>query len=274
MNQPNELYEQEASGETMSVWQKLLDVLLEPSKVFQAIRERVSWQDWVIPMLIIVLVSGTVSIINARQTMEFTRQMMQTQQQQGGFGQGGGPPGAGAEDGQMPPQFDPEQRFSSPRGYLFAYGGSLVRIALSILILASLYFFAGNTILGGKAAFPQLLAVVALPQMVTVLQNVYNTLYLQLISNPSSPQAPSSLAVLLPYGMQNMFQLEAYQRGLLSVLSQIDVFTIWRLLLYSIGFAAVYKFSKAKANGVVFGYWGVLLVLSFAGSFLMAGMFQ
>jgi len=254
---------------SLSIGQKLIRILTSPAEVFQTIRSGISWRDWVIPFVVVVAVSGVAGILNAPYTLEFSQQAIRAQQKR--FLQREMPQ---EQRQQMEQRFEQQiqkqaDRYTPPQLYYLSFTGVAIRIALVLFVLAALYYFGGNTILGGKAAFPQLLALVSLPQMVTVLESVYNTLIMHL---KGSAEVPASLAVLLPYGATDLFRVERYQQALFTLLSQINVFTVWRLILFAIGFGVIYQVSKAKAGGVVFGYWVLWLILTTAGAFMFAGL--
>lgn len=264
-----EIPSQHESGASLSIGQKLARVIVSPSEVFRTIRAGVSWRDWVIPFVVVVAISGGAGILNAPYTLEFSQQAIRGQQKrfmQRDLSQ--------EQQQQMNQRFEEQiqkqqKRYTPPQVYYLSFIGVAVRLGLVLLILAALYYFGGNTILGGQAAFPQLLALVCLPQMVTVLESVYNTVIMHL---KGSAEVPASLAVLLPYGATDLFRMEQYQQALFTLLSQINVFTIWRLILFTIGFQVIYQVSKAKAGGVVFGYWVLWLILTTAGAFVFAGL--
>lgn len=161
-----------------------------------------------------------------------------------------------------------EARYSPPKVYYWSFLRALGGIGVAVMILAGLYFFSGNTIIGGEAKFPQILAVVSLPQMVKVIESLYNMLFIGITKNAD---VPASLAVILPYSPENFMRLEKFQQALYTLLSQINVFTVWRLALFTIGFSIIYKVSKGKSSAVVFGLWALWLLITTAGTFLFAG---
>jgi hypothetical protein len=46
------------------------------------------------------------------------------------------------------------------------------------------------------------------------------------------------------------------------LLSQVDLFTIWWIVVVGFGFAAVYKFSTRKAMTTVFIVWAIIALAS------------
>lgn len=263
MNEQNEL--QDTSVVSLGLGEKLINILTSPSAVFAQIRERLTWQDWVVPFLLAVLFAGIAGIVNAPENLQFTRKMMEPQKERILQSE--------MSDDQQQKTLarieSQEEQFQAPKKYYWSFLRSLAGIGISILILAGLYYFSGNTILGGQTEFPKILAVVSLPQMVKVVETLYSMLFVQFTG---SAEVPQSLAVMLPYSAVDMFTLERYQQAMLTLLSQIDVFTIWRLVLFTIGFSIIYKVSKGKATAIVFGWWVFWLLVTTAGSFLFAGL--
>lgn len=255
--------------QSTSITAKLVNILTAPTLVFHSIRERLSWQDWAVPFLIAVLVSGIVGIVNAPHTLEFSKDAMRAQQEK--FM---GRDMSDSQREQIRTRFQDqmekqEARYTPPKVYYWSFGRSALGIGFPLLVIAMLYYFAGNTVLGKQAPFESVLAVVALPQMVKVIQSLYELLLTQILG---TAQVPQSLAALLPYGAAEVFSMERYHQAIFTLLSQINVFTLWRLVLFTLGFMIIYRVSRGKAIGVVFGYWLIWLVITTAGSFFLAGL--
>ena len=111
---------------------------------------------------------------------------------------------------------------------------------------------------GGKARFPSVFAVyqyAALPQALK-LTLVVITLALGVSGD--------AFQMTNPLGSNPAYYLPSLPKPALSLLSWLDVFAIWEMLLLTIGGAAAAKVSRAKAAGVVVG-WAVLFALLSAG---------
>ena len=259
----------ERSQPQMSIWQKMVNIITVPEEVYSRLKDRVTLQDWLVPFLIAVLFTGISGMVNAPETLQLTKQAIE--QQQENFANRD----MSEEQRQnMNQRFEEsiekqERRYTTPQVYYWSIGRAGVGMALAILVLAAIYHFSGNTFLGAESTFLKILAVVCLAQAVTVVSAGYDILY-SMVAGPGS--APSSLAVLLPFGPGDIFSVERYQQALFSLLSQIDLFTIWRLVLYGIGFRIVYSVTKAKAYGVVFGFYVFWLFVTTAASYLFAGL--
>ncbi|MBS1272307.1 MAG: hypothetical protein MAGBODY4_01448 [Candidatus Marinimicrobia bacterium] len=267
MNEQNEI--QPSDGISMSMGEKLINIITAPTVVFEHIREKVTWQDYIIPLLIAVAFVGISSIVSAPYTLELTKKAIKAQSSRV-VNQDMSEEQRQSIENRFQEQIDKqEERYSPPKVYYWSFLRALGGIGLSLMVLAGIYYFSGNTILAGQTAFPKVLALVTLPQMVKVIESVYNMVF---VSMTNSIEVPSSLAVFLPYGMTDVFSLERYQQAMFTLLSQIDIFTVWRMVLFTIGFSIIYKVSKGKAAAVVFGWWTFWMVITTAGSFLFAGL--
>jgi hypothetical protein len=71
------------------------------------------------------------------------------------------------------------------------------------------------------------------------------------------------------FGPAILFPTEAEESTLFRIAAALDVFSLWRIALLTIGFAAVYKISMGKSATVV----GALYVLLVAISVVFAGVF-
>lgn len=260
---------QEPDQSQMGMGAKLINILTAPSEVYAHIRERVGWPDWIFPVLIAVLLTGTAGIIRAPYNLNIARNAIEAQRDK--FIQ---PDMATEQQQNLQQRFDAQEQkqethLTPPQIYWRSYGRQIITIILSVLILAGLYYFAGNTILGGQSKYGKVLAVVALPQMVTAVQGLYQIVMTWILGQVD---IPSSLAVVLGYDTASIFKFNQTQQALFTFLSHFDVFTIWRMILYIIGFSIVYKVSRGKASSVVLGFWALWIIITTVGTFLFAGI--
>ncbi len=120
-----------------------------------------------------------------------------------------------------------------------------VSTILGYLIVAAFFLFLGNIILGGKASFAQVFSVYLYAQLIPViLGSIVKT---PIWVSQQSLSATTSLSALLPADMANSM--------LYRLLSNFDIFTIWFLIVFSLGFAVVYRFSQLKGYLAVFISW-------------------
>ena len=57
------------------------------------------------------------------------------------------------------------------------------------------------------------------------------------------------------------------------IANAVDVFALWRVVLWAIGFGVVYKFTQGKSYAVVGAWYVIWIVVSIALSSLFGGIF-
>lgn len=158
------------------------------------------------------------------------------------------------------PDLSPQQVERARQGMRFMEGafgrvltgvGALLATLFNVLIVALFLIFGGNFLLGGESDFKTLFALTCHVQLVGVVRAV---LTVPLMLAKGSMLVSTSLAVLLPP--------EQWTRPLGILLGGLtDVFTIWMVVLTVMGVAAVYRWEKRKAAGLVVGLYLVGLAL-------------
>lgn len=131
----------------------------------------------------------------------------------------------------------------------------------STLLVLALVFWVSFKLVGGEISYRQCLAVVGhglLPWLPAMLLSLPSLLarhafgfadYQQLGFFPAT--LPSSLAAVAPEGAS---------AGLLAVLSSIDLFSLWSIVLLSLGFSVVARVSRATAATTVVALWAVYVL--------------
>ncbi len=127
---------------------------------------------------------------------------------------------------------------------------TLFSVPVSYLIMAAILMFVSNVLQGGTSSFRTMLAIVSWAGTVSVVSALVNIPY---IMSAGVFQSATSLALLVdnPNSIVYFF------------LSQIDLFTIWAVVLYGIGLSAANGWESGKGVKVMLGLWGgyVLLML-------------
>ncbi|HEU4387781.1 MAG TPA: YIP1 family protein, partial [Blastocatellia bacterium] len=149
-------------------------------------------------------------------------------------------------------------------GKLFAQFAPILALVIAPLItvvFAGIYAL-GLLVMQGQTPFSKVLSVVAWGSCGTDLIKTIVVSASLLIRDPSSidPTEPGSvsatnLALLLPSGISPVLKALA---------SQVDVFTIWFLILMTIGFAAVSNrrsFKTGNSGTLVFGLFALWVIV-------------
>jgi len=142
-------------------------------------------------------------------------------------------------------------------GMAYARNFSAVSAALYTLIASivasAVLLFTGNIVMRGKANFRQIFSLYVWTGLVGVLGYIIRT-----------PLALSKGTMKVFFGPAVLLPDEAEQTTLFRILAALDVFSLWRVALLALGFAAVYKFSKGKGFVALGSLYALLVVLSVA----------
>jgi hypothetical protein len=220
---------------TKNAFQRIAGVFFSPGETFADIARR---PDILVPLLVIVVI-GFVSTFLVMPKLDWDAMIsLQTE-----MIQKSNPDVSGADMERM-------QRTMLP----FTKG--LIAISPALLILGylviALVIWAGCRLMGGAGDFKQAFSI--------TLYGHFPRLILLIISTVVVMAKGSVNPILMPglvkssvAGFANIDMLT--QQVLFTLLSHIEIFKIWTLVLLVIGFAAVSKLSKAKTAAIVLSLW-------------------
>jgi hypothetical protein len=139
-----------------------------------------------------------------------------------------------------------------PRKILYQYVVPPISILVLYALISAIFLFIGNIILGGKARFVQLLSVYSYSYLIVVLLGMI--IKIPLILARQTTQINLSPAVF--------FTPEQIGQGIFNFIQSFDIFNVWFIIVFGIGFAVIYGFSKPKGIISVIIAW-LLYVLIF-----------
>jgi hypothetical protein len=236
----------ENTEEKMSLWQLLVSIIDRPAVTMSYVGKKPGWA-WVMPALLVLVGLVVFSVVTAPLTSELARRQAQQQM------------------ASLPPQQAEQaaaqvERFTSPSMMAaFSIIGGLVALAVTWLLGAGVLYFLG-LVAGGEANFAQSFAILAWSWPPYALRNLVLAAYVaysgQLISQ--------GLSFLVATGDQT----KDTANWLYSLLSQIDLFYLWHLILVIVGLAAVGRLSKTKATIVGLIYLAATTTLSLVPVFI------
>ncbi|MCG3118168.1 MAG: hypothetical protein ALAOOOJD_00331 [bacterium] len=125
----------------------------------------------------------------------------------------------------------------------------LLTTPLIYALIAAVLLFVGNVILGGEARFATLFSVTCWAGMISLLGSIINV---PIMMNRQVMESATSLGSLFPS--------EEKQSFFHNLLGQIDLFTLWWVVVLGFGLAAAAKFSTRKAMPAVFIAWAIFAV--------------
>jgi hypothetical protein len=133
-----------------------------------------------------------------------------------------------------------------------AYGFGLLGPILGVVIVAGVMLLAYNVIGGANAGFGAAMGIVSHAFVVSILSSLLFILILYL-KPPGTVDLDNPIATNV-----GAFLPENTPKALMSLGKSIDIFSIWTLLLISIGFAAVNpKKLKGKALSIAIAVWAI-----------------
>jgi hypothetical protein len=239
----------EAEGAAPSPLTRVLLTFTNPSRAFARFG---SGQSWWLPYLLVALVSlGFAATIGGKVGWDtVTRNSLaNSPRQQARLDQ--------VPAAQQAQQIAMIARITRTTSYVgFVIGPLFFAAIVAGILLASL-----NFALGGHARFGPLFAVYffsSLPQVIKLLLATLTLLF---------GIGAESFQINNPIGSNPGFYLagSAVPHWAISILSWVDVFLIWQLVLLTIGCAIVAKVSRGKAAAVVFGW--TLVFIAIGGAF-------
>ena len=126
-------------------------------------------------------------------------------------------------------QYQLFQRYASFGPYLAAVN-TIVVLPLAALVVAGILVGVFNVVLGGEAAFVQVLAVVVGSGVVLALRGLFSA---PLDYARETLSSPTSLNAVLPFFEDNTFGAR--------LLGSIDLFVVWWMVSLAIGMGVLYK---------------------------------
>ena len=222
----------------MNIWQKIIGIYYRPAEVFEQLKPKTLW--WV-PLIIVLAVSAAAVLITRPIVMpEILAQL--------------------AQNPDIPPESLPqiEEKMQNP---LFSLLNVAVGLPLAWLAVG-LVFWGVFSMLGGKSSFAQMFAATVWAWMVSIPGSFIKV---PLMFIMETAKVHTSLALILPPEMEEAF--------IFRLLSQVDIFAIWTILVMAVGYSVFTGVNQKKSLWAVFVAWAIwILVLSFVkGMTKMAG---
>lgn len=231
------------AGGGLSQAERVTDVFVAPSKTFVDILRSTSW--W-LPFVLLAITSVAAAFAVQRQ-VGFER-VAENQVHLS-------PAQAEAYDA-LPADQKAARLQGMGKVYRYTVYGSFVLILVFVAIFALVYWASFNFGLGARTTFGQMFAVWMYASLPKLLIGLLTIVLLFAGVNTESYNLQNPVGTNLAYYMPDAAP------WLRSVLSFLDVFSLWQLALLVVGTAIVAKVSRGKAATVVLGWWMLGLIVS------------
>jgi hypothetical protein len=218
-------------------FQRIIGALFSPDATFASIARR---PDWVVPLLLILVLALANGILisprmdfgaPAREAMAQNKNMTQEQMER-------------AE--KMSIGIGKVARFIAP-----------VFMALAMIITAGVLLVAVR-LMGGEGDFKQAFSVTCYAWLPNVLQSIVLTIIV--FAKGATAINPTTIPTIVRSNLAFLVDMKS-QPMAFALLSSLDAFTIWVVVLLIIGFAYVGKISKAKSSVAVVSLWVLSICL-------------
>jgi len=159
-----------------------------------------------------------------------------------------------------------ESQMQGPLKYIGFIIGPVFWLIM-LVIIAALFYMAGNLMIGGDTSFKKVFAVVAWTGLIGVVSFIIMTLLI--LSKGTMHGVALDLSILLDTPAIGEEKSVLYR-----LLSKFDIFVIWEMILYIIGLSVTYKSTVQKAAVPILGLWAIWIIISvaFGGVFESLGM--
>ena len=219
--------------QTLGFWAKLGNIFASPTKTFEALDKKPTW---IAPIIILILISAVITQLTFPIIIDSQLERFRS-------------------NPDIPPeQLEAiEQQISGNLNQqrIMMLVGQLIVAPIILLLIAAIFYFIGNIILGGDATYKKVLSIYSWSSFILILS--------ALITAPIV-LAKGSLDISLSPAL--LMSGDALGTKLYALLSKFDFFVIWFLAVFAVGFGSIYRFSKTKAFVAVGITWGIWITLS------------
>ncbi|HEX3662293.1 MAG TPA: YIP1 family protein [Acidobacteriaceae bacterium] len=245
---PEAAVQPEASAAPLGQVQRVVDAFVAPSKTFADIRRSASW--W-LPWLIGVVVTLAFGMavqqkIGWEKTYENILRQTPAQQQR-------------VESLPADQQARAKQMGANITKYIF-WGTPLLGLIMAV-VSAAVLLATINFGFGGTAKFGQMFAVWMYGILPWSIQGLLGIITVYIGVDPDSFNLKNFVGTNIGYYLP----LDV-SKPLMALATSIDIFTIWALVLLTIGCAIVGRVKMSKAATAVFGWWILIVALKMVGA--------
>lgn len=222
-----------ATKSEMNAFQRFIGIFLSPREAIESINRK---PNWLVPLIIIALASLIFTMVTLPISMP---EQMQKQREKL------------EEQNKSDEEIDTAMAMGEKFGKIFAPVGAIVGTVIVLVLMAAIYLFIGNVILGGETTFKKMFSMYTYTSLIGVLAMA---LKLPLVLSQKTMDISFSLSMLLPADQAKNF--------IYYVLKSVEVFSIWQFALLAIGFSVLYKFTMKKSVWIMVVLFLVYVLIS------------
>lgn len=235
--------------EHVNSFARVFGVLFSPKETFASVARRPTW---LVPILLLCLVElGIISVFSNRVGWRSLIEKQMT---------------SNSRFQELPPaQQENQIRLALKYAPIFGYVEVIVAPVLAALAFAGIFWLIFNMMVGARIGYQTSLAVVSYGLVPSIVGGLIGILIL-FLKDPATVDLQHLIASNV-----GAFLSSDSPKWLVALLSSVDLFLFWEMILMAIGFSATSpkKISVASAFAWIFGLWviGVLIRIGFAAAF-------
>jgi hypothetical protein len=227
-------------GPKPNPFQRIIGVLFSPDATFASIARR---PDWVVPLVLLLIVALAAGVILSprvdfgsatREAMEQNKNMSQE-------------------------QIDRAVKMTSSIGKVTMYLSPILSL-IGLLIISGILLLAFR-LFGGEGDFKQAFSVVCYSSIPSIIKSVITLI---IIIAKGGVISATALATIVRTNLAFLVDMKTNPMAF-SLLSSLDIFSIWFLVLLIIGFSYVSRLSKAKSAVIIISLWIVVCLIKLIG---------
>lgn len=223
-------------------FQRIIGVFISPGETFASIARK---PDWVIPVLIIVVISLVSGVLIA-QRVDFTALAREAMEMN--------PQAASMPADRM----ETSVRFTAGMMKVSTYLSPFLSVIVLLIVSAVLQLVV--RLFGGEGSFLQAFSTTTYAWYPRVVKGVLATVVILSRSSLSIFDLQNPLMSNLGFLFDPKTQPLQF-----ALASSLDIFAIWSVILLIIGFSEVSRLSRAKSAVIVIGLWLVVNLLALIG---------
>jgi len=224
---------------------RILNLFIAPSTTFRDLKRNTTWTSWVAPWLLIAAISVGYALVVANK-VGFERVLQNNMS-------------AAPKQAEQIEKLPPDQRAQQVKVSLaftkaITYGFSLL-VLVGAIIVASMLMATFNFGVGAEVSFKTSLAIVMYASLTGALADILAMASVLAGADPEGFFIQNPIATNPAY-----FMNPADAPVLYAFLASLDVISMWKWVLYAIGFSCVSKMNKGTTLIVAFA-WFLLISL-------------
>jgi hypothetical protein len=217
-------------------WERLSGVLMSPDETFAGIARR---PNILLPLAVLVVVS-LISAVLIIPRIDFEATVREQVERN--------PRASSMSPGDM----DRAVRFGAAMGKAIGYASPVVAIAVWAIVAGVLLI--AFRLFGGEGTYKQAFSVTLYAWLPLLIKSIITTV----VALTKASIDATQLATLVTSNPAFLVDMKEHPIAF-SFLSSIDIFAIWSLVLFVIGFAYVSRMTKAKSAVLIVSLWAVVI---------------